>query len=110
MNTPSPLLSIALTLCFVLPTAAQDLATELVASGLQNPLWAGAPVDDDRVFVVEQFTGDVLVVENGAIVATFIDITSLGVAAAGEQGLLGMAFHPDYSTNGRFFLNYTRTD
>jgi len=43
----------------------------------------------------------------GAVPTVFLDITAQ-VLSGGEQGLLGLAFHPNYPTNGRFFVNYTR--
>ena len=63
----------------------------------------------NRLFVLEQ-RGLVKVFRNEAAVAqaeTFLDI-SARVSAGGETGLLGIAFHPNFSTNGQFFLNYTR--
>jgi uncharacterized repeat protein (TIGR03806 family) len=69
-----------------------------------------APAADDRWFVVEQ-AGRVLSFTNepdAAATTTFIDITSR-VVSGGERGLLGMAFDPGFGTNGRVFLNYTRS-
>ncbi len=62
-----------------------------------------------RVFVVER-RGTVRVFENEASVAaarTFLDVSGNVHSAGLEQGLLGLAFHPDYATNGRFFVYYT---
>ncbi|MGH7311460.1 MAG: PQQ-dependent sugar dehydrogenase, partial [Candidatus Rokuibacteriota bacterium] len=60
----------------------------------------------NRLFVVEQ-GGRILVLQPGAPMATvFLDITAR-VLAGGERGLLGLAFHPDYASNRRFFVNYT---
>jgi glucose/arabinose dehydrogenase len=77
-----------------------------------NPVLAAqAPGDDTRWFVVEQ-AGRVLVFENLAAVdstSEFIDITDR-VQEGGERGLLGMAFDPQFSTNGRVFLHYTHDD
>lgn len=59
----------------------------------------------DRLFVVEQ-AGTIRIYENGALLSTpFLDISSL-VTCCGEQGLLSMAFHPDYATNGYFYVYY----
>ena len=72
-------------------------------------LAAQAPGDDARWFVVEQ-AGRVLVFDNLDTVAAtsvFIDITAR-VQDGGERGLLGMAFDPQFATNGRVFLHYTR--
>jgi len=60
-----------------------------------------------RLFVVEQ-QGQIRIVTNNSLVPTaFLDITNL-VDFGGEKGLLGLAFHPAYSQNRRFFVNYDR--
>ena len=62
----------------------------------------------DRLFVVQQGGLIRIVGANGAVAATpFLDISSR-VAFGGERGLLGLAFHPHYAANGRFFVDYTR--
>ena len=78
-----------------------------VASGLSSPLLVTHAGDDSgRLFVVEQ-TGKVRIIKDGALVsAAFIDI-SRSVSDGGEQGLLGLAFHPSYKTNGKLYLSYT---
>jgi glucose/arabinose dehydrogenase len=83
------------------------LAAVRFASGFSSPLDLKAPPGDRaRVFVVEQ-GGRIRVVRDGAVVATpFLDIASR-ISSGGERGLLGLAFHPRYSENGRFFVNYT---
>ncbi|MDQ6788686.1 MAG: PQQ-dependent sugar dehydrogenase [Acidobacteriota bacterium] len=77
-------------------------------SGLSSPLYLTSAKDGTkRTFVVEQ-GGVIKVVQPGANTATnFMDISSK-VVAGGEQGLLGLAFHPQFATNGYFFVNYTR--
>ena len=65
----------------------------------------------NRVFVVEQ-AGRIRVFENDAKIAsagTYLDIRSK-VASGGEMGLLGLAFHPDFKTNGFFYVNYTKSN
>ncbi|HYN84655.1 MAG TPA: PQQ-dependent sugar dehydrogenase [Pyrinomonadaceae bacterium] len=81
---------------------------EPVLSGLTSPVYVGNARDgSNRLFVVEQ-GGRVLVLQPGATTPTvFLDI-STRVSTGGERGLLGLAFHPRYSTNRRFFVNYTR--
>ena len=68
-----------------------------------------APGDFDRLFVVEK-TGRIWVVNDGEILQELfldaIDIVASG--PGGERGLLGLTFHPDYQTNGFFYINYTR--
>ncbi|HTJ80079.1 MAG TPA: hypothetical protein VL400_00105, partial [Polyangiaceae bacterium] len=64
-----------------------------------------APGAPDRLFLVQQ-NGIIRIYENGALVETpFLDVSDLIAGGPGtEEGLLGLAFHPDYATNGRFFL------
>src|SRR6185503_9927933 len=80
-----------------------------VAGGLSSPLGVTSARDGSgRLFVVEQ-TGAVRIVEDGSLrSAPFIDI-SRSVSHGGEQGLLGLAFHPTYRTNGKLYLSYTDT-
>jgi glucose/arabinose dehydrogenase len=90
-----------------LPAMAQPVAltAQPVADGFELPLFATSP-GDERLFVVEQ-TGRIKIVVDGAVAETlFLDL-SASVSDGGERGLLGLAFHPDYATNGRFFVNYT---
>jgi hypothetical protein len=82
------------------------LVASPVVSGLSNPLWLTAPPGDPRLFVVEQ-RGTVRIVKDGTLLPEpFLDLRS-AVAAGGERGLLGLAFHPDYADNGRFYVDYT---
>ncbi|MCC6763747.1 MAG: PQQ-dependent sugar dehydrogenase [Deltaproteobacteria bacterium] len=78
-----------------------------VATGLDGPLLAlGAPGDPGRLYVVEK-PGRVRIVENGSLLdRPFLDVTAL-TGKGGEQGLLGLAFHPGYAGNGRFYVYYT---
>jgi glucose/arabinose dehydrogenase len=88
------------------PPGASDLVVEEVAAGLQSPVHLAAPEGDGRLFVVEQ-AGRIRVVESGGVSAVpFLDIRGI-VGAGGERGLLSMAFHPDYSSNGFFYVYYT---
>jgi glucose/arabinose dehydrogenase len=82
------------------------LAVEQVASGLDQPVYLTAPVSDPRLFIVEQ-PGRIRVVENGRLLdQPFLDIVNK-VRSGGEQGLLSVAFHPQYRSNGFLFVNYT---
>jgi glucose/arabinose dehydrogenase len=78
-----------------------------IASGLSLPLYLTAPpADGNRLFVVEQ-TGAIRIVKDGTLLPTpFLDLSSQ-VSAGGEQGLLGLAFYPDYAATGRFVVHYT---
>ena len=86
------------------------VAARQVASGLSRPVFATAPAGDTRLFLVEQHTGLVKILNlgTGQINATpFLQVT--GLATGNEQGLLGLAFHPQYSSNGQFFVNMTKS-
>ncbi len=81
------------------------LTAQSVAEGFEQPVFATSP-GDDRLFVVEQI-GRILILRDGAVQPEpFLDLRD-EVSSGGEQGLLGLAFHPDYASNGRFFVNYT---
>ena len=85
---------------------SQNLELELFASSLDRPVnikHAG----DDRLFVVEQDGLIKIINANGTIESTpFLDIDSRVRSIGNEQGLLGLAFHPNYVNNGYFFVNY----
>ena len=98
----------------VAPRIAQSqtaLTTVRVAQGLTNPLFVtSAPGDTTRLFIVEQRGPDNLarikILENGDILPT--PFLTVGPVATGEeQGLLGLAFAPDYATSGRFYIAYS---
>ena len=74
-----------------------------VASGLANPT-AMQFAPDGRLFVCEQ-AGRLRVIKNGALLAA--PFVSLSVNSAGERGLLGVAFHPNFTTNNFLYLYYT---
>lgn len=86
------------------------LALEPVAKGFASPLLVTNGGDGTgRLFVVEQ-GGRIRILRRGRVLdPPFLDVSSL-VIAGGEQGLLGLAFHPEYEANGRFFVNYTDVD
>ena len=105
-------LSIALALLALLfhsSNAFAQIQLVQVATGLVNPVFVtGARDGTRRLFIVEQAgTIRVMPIEGGAP-SQFLDIRSR-VRSGGEQGLLGLAFHPSYSTTRRFFVYYTRT-
>lgn len=78
-----------------------------VAQGLQRPVGVYSIPGDGRLFVLEQ-AGRIRVVDQGQALDTpFLDIADRVGSRALEQGLLGLAFHPDYAANGFFFVNYT---
>lgn len=96
----------ATTAASVAYAATAPLALQEVASGLQAPTFLTAPAGDSRLFIIER-AGRIRIVANGALLPTpFLDISSL-TTTTGERGLLSMAFHPQYASNGYFFLYYT---
>ncbi len=100
--------SILFLLCSLLLTA-QNVTIELYKSGFSSPVDL-QNAGDDRFFVVEQ-SGRIKILNADLTVnsAPYLDISSL-TNGSGEQGLLGLAFHPNYSTNGYFFVNYTKNN
>jgi hypothetical protein len=109
-SAAAALLSLGFGLVAVSPLAAWAQAqAQLVASGLTQPLFVAAPAGDLRLFVVER-AGRIRIVKNGVTLATpFLDIQAR-ISAAGEGGLLGLAFPDDYSTSGLFDVYYTDLD
>jgi glucose/arabinose dehydrogenase len=93
----------------VVPVSGTAIRAERIASGLSRPLFVTAPPRDvSRIFIVEK-TGRIRILKWGALLPTaFLDVAAL-VSSGSEQGLLGLAFHPQYADNGRFFINYTDT-
>jgi glucose/arabinose dehydrogenase len=83
------------------------VAFETVVDGLVAPLAVISANDGSgRIFVVQQ-GGQIRIVRDGALVAApFLDISDR-ITSGGERGLLGLAFHPDYPTDPRLFVNYT---
>jgi len=93
------------------PTAQFDLVT--VAANFTTPLDVQQPNDNTgRLFVVEQGGRIQIIQSSGARLANpFLDVTGRsGFTSGGETGLLGLAFHPMYAQNRRFFVNYTRNN
>ncbi len=91
------------------PTLTSDSLrlVPVVTSGLSSPVYLTAPSGDTaRLFVVEQ-SGQTRIVQHGQLLpAAFLDIHTR-LVSGGEQGLLSVAFHPNYGTNGYFYVNYT---
>lgn len=86
------------------------ISTTRVASGLSSPVFAtAAPGDTARLFIVERGGRVKFLNFSSGVVSTFLDITPL-VRSGNEQGLLGLAFHPSYASNRRFYVSYTATD
>jgi glucose/arabinose dehydrogenase len=100
-------LTAALLLC--LPASAQ--AARLIDLGdFDQPIYVAAPPADNSRLMVVQKEGLIRVLEGGSH-STFLDVAAaVGVQSADEQGLLSMAFAPDYATSGRFYVYYTAAD
>ena len=106
-RAPAGCALVAAALCLAaLPSGA--VTTRLAVGGLASPVEIVHAGDaSGRIFVAEQ-GGTIRIVRGGALMAApFLDIGGR-VLAGGERGLLGVAFHPRYAVNGRFFVDYTQ--
>ncbi|MBI5864972.1 MAG: PQQ-dependent sugar dehydrogenase [Planctomycetes bacterium] len=100
------------------PATAQTIGTELKVSGLVRPIFVThAPNDFSRIFIIEK-QGRIRIAQitpSGTytlLPTSFLDvdaITAGGTTESSEQGLLGLAFSPNYPADPRFFINYTAT-
>jgi glucose/arabinose dehydrogenase len=89
-------------------TDAVSFRPRAVVSGLAQPVFVGAPRNErNRLYVVEQ-EGRIVVIDGGRRRSQpFLDISELVESGGSEQGLLGLAFHPQYAQNKRFYVQYT---
>ncbi len=116
MNRFIPRSLIALAAGAVGVAQAQTIGTDLKVSGLVRPVFVThAPNDYSRIFIIEK-QGRIRIAQitpSGSynlLATSFLDIDAIttgGTSENSEQGLLGLAFHPDYPTNPRFYVNYT---
>ena len=89
---------------------ALTLSLQNFATGLSQPV-SLTNAGDSRLFAVEQDGYIRIIQSNGTVLGTpFLNITDRVYSAGSEQGLLGLTFHPDYATNGYFYVNYTSSD
>jgi glucose/arabinose dehydrogenase len=113
------LLLIILTATLTSPTLAlnnaniappRNIKFETTANGLNNPIFVTHAGDGSgRLFIVQR-DGKILIYKNGALNSNpFLDIGGIIEDTSGEQGLLGLAFAPDYETSGKFYVVYTVT-
>lgn len=87
---------------------AQNIALQSFATGFNSPVEI-TNAGDSRLFIVQKGGLIRILNSNGTINTTpFLNLSSI-ISSNGERGLLGLAFHPNYSTNGFFFVNYTNT-
>ena len=100
----------SLVIFLVIGAQAQNvIQLEPVISGLASPVLATSARDgSNRLFIVEQ-SGKIRVMASPAATTatTFLDLTGK-IECCNERGLLGLAFHPQYATNRKFYVNYTR--
>ncbi len=87
------------------------LSLQPITTALRAPTGAFSAFDGSgRLFILER-TGRVLILQDGQLRdQPFLDLSALILARGQEQGLLGMAFHPNYRENGYFYVNYTALD
>ncbi len=106
LNAPVP---VAASAPNVAAAAALTVSFQTVVRGLRSPVAVAAPNDGSgRLFVVEQ-SGRIRIVKGTTLLsAPYLDIHTR-VSCCGERGLLGLAFHPQFATNHRFFVFYTTT-
>ena len=97
---------------YLLPVSAQPIIayTDFITSGLNSPIeLVNAGDGSGRLFIAEQGGAIKVRVSGNTVLGTpFLTIPSSTVLSGGEQGLLSLAFHPDYETNGYFYVYYTR--
>ncbi len=88
---------------------SQTFVLNQFATGFSSPVEINHPANDSRLFVVQQ-GGLIRIVSSAGVVNSipFLNLSSI-ISTGGERGLLGLAFHPNYATNGLFFVNYTNT-
>jgi glucose/arabinose dehydrogenase len=91
-----------------LGSAEAAMRAQLVADGFHSPVFATSPPGDSRLFVAEQ-GGAIKILDpaSGKVTAAPF-LTVPNIVAGGEQGLLGLAFHPNFASNGYFYVNVTR--
>lgn len=88
---------------------SQVVSLQPFATGFTSALEMAHPVNDSRLFIVQKGGLIKVLNSNGATNATpFLNVTSL-ISTGSERGLLGLAFHPNYASNGYFYINYTNT-
>jgi glucose/arabinose dehydrogenase len=89
--------------------SASSVKLSVVASGLSSPVFVTSPDDGtNRLFIVQK-TGKVKIVQDGGLLpGTFLTVAGK-ISGGGERGLLGLAFHPSFKTNRKFYVDYTDT-
>lgn len=92
----------------IIITAQPSITLSLFATGFTKPVDI-ANCNDSRLFVVEQLSGKIFIVDSAGnkLTTPFINISSKISSTGNERGLLGLTFDPNYKTNGFFYVNYT---
>ncbi len=86
------------------------LSIDLVAEGFDRPLFVGAPTRDPRLFVGER-TGRIWILRDGTrLPQPFLDLSAVVRTQGNEDGLLGVAFHPDYQVNRHVYVSFVEGD
>lgn len=95
----------------VTPGPLPAITLELVVDGLERPTFVTHAGDGSgRLFIIEK-PGRIRIVQDGRLLPEpFLDVVNVVKSSGNEQGILGLAFHPDYERNGRFFVYYTALD
>jgi glucose/arabinose dehydrogenase len=90
------------------PSAVPQVAVQRLVTGLTRPTFVTNAQDGSgRLFVLEK-GGRIDIIKDGALLKTpMLDLTPIVLSSGNEQGLLGLAFHPEFAKNGRFFVAYT---
>ena len=115
-QTAAPRLVAPSTLGAQNPEGSQPSGTAPSAGGgaqgpgtTQAPGPGSGPGREDRLFIVEQHVGRIRIVRDGQVLPEpFLDIGDLVESQGSSNGLLSLAFHPDYANNGYFYVDYTR--
>ena len=95
-------------LAFSAVSLAQTIAIPEFATGLSGPVEI-THAGDSRLFVVQQSGAIRILNADGTLKPNnFLTLTNSTISTGGERGLLGLAFHPQYASNGYFYVNYTR--
>ena len=96
--------------CVVSYLPAQSIDIQLIANGFDRPV-SIKHANDSKMFVVEQKGIIKILNDDNSVNSTpFLDIDSKVSNSGGERGLLGLAFHPNYASNGYFYVNYVNND
>lgn len=98
---------LAILIGVLVPGSASAGIRATVVGNFDAPTYIAAPPGDThRLFVVEQ-SGVIELIKDGGMPTAFLNVSSEVKFDGGEQGLLSMAFSPDYATSGRFYVYYT---